>query len=324
MGLQINKDNYFDIINRKFRFKEVTKLEIKQLITFKTASENLNFTQTAKILKFAQSSVTAQIKSLETELDTKLFERLGKRLYLTEAGRQFKNYAEKMIALSEEARLVTSGVKEPSGTLIIGAQESQCTYRLPPILKEFKIQFPNVKLVFKPAHSDELAKEQLLKGNLDIAFIMDVVKPGDSLNMEALIQDEMKLVASPGHPLANKAEVFTKDLEEETFLLTEKGCSYRTILEDTLREANVFPANKFEFVSIEAIKQCVIAELGIAILPAMVVGRDIEEGRMKEIKWEQSTPPFFTQIAWHKDKEMTIPLQSFIELTRRTLKTEFR
>lgn len=299
---------------------EVASLEIKQLITFKIAAENLNFTETAKILNFAQSSVTAQIKSLEKELDTKLFERLGKKLYLTESGRQFKDYAEKMITLSEEAKLVTSGIQEPSGTLVIGAQESQCTYRLPPLLKEFKHQFPNVKLVFKPAHSDEMAKEQLLKGNLDVAFIMDVVKPSDSLTMETLIQDDMKLVASPKHPLASKAKVSTKNLEHETLLLTDQGCSYRTILEEALREADVFPSNKFEFVSIEAIKQCVMAELGVALLPAMVVERDLEAGRMKELKWEQTVPPFFTQIAWHKDKQLTIPLQSFIELTRRTLK----
>ncbi|MBS3681117.1 LysR family transcriptional regulator [Ornithinibacillus massiliensis] len=295
-------------------------METKQLITFKVAAENLNFTQTAKILKFAQSSVTAQIKSLEEELDTKLFERLGKRIYLTESGKQFKHYAEKMIALSEEAKLVTSGIKEPSGTIVIGAQESQCTYRLPPILKAFKKQFPNIKLVFKPAHSDELAKEELRKGNLDIAFIMDIVKPGHSLTTEPLTQDEMKLVASPEHPLASKNIVFTKDLEQETFLLTEKGCSYRTILEDTLYEAGVFPTNKFEFVSIEAIKQCVMADLGIAILPAMVVERDIKDGRMKELKWEQTVPTLYTQIAWHRDKELTIPIQSFIELTRRTLR----
>ena len=78
-------------------------MEIKQLVTFKHAAENLNFTQTAKILNFAQSSVTAQIKSLEDEIGKPLFERLGKRLILTEAGHQFKRYAEKMINLSQEA-----------------------------------------------------------------------------------------------------------------------------------------------------------------------------------------------------------------------------
>ena len=85
---------------------EVRKIEIKQLITFKTAAENLNFTYTAKILNFAQSSVTAQIKALENELETPLFERLGKRLVLTEAGREFKRYADKMIQLTNEAKML--------------------------------------------------------------------------------------------------------------------------------------------------------------------------------------------------------------------------
>ncbi|RBN41035.1 LysR family transcriptional regulator, partial [Priestia megaterium] len=130
-------------------YTEVRTIEIKQLITFKTAAENLNFTYTAKILNFAQSSVTAQIKALENELETPLFERLGKRLVLTEAGREFKRYADKMIQLTKEAKNAVSGVEEPAGTLIIGSSESQCTYRLPPILKEFKDQFPKVKMIFK-------------------------------------------------------------------------------------------------------------------------------------------------------------------------------
>jgi len=298
----------------------VRKLDVKQLITFRTAAENLNFTKTAKLLKYAQSSVTVQIQSLEKELDTQLFERLGKKIYLTESGRKFKVYADKMISLADEAKLVISGFTEPTGVLKIGAQESQCTYRLPPILKEFKNQLPNVKLIFKPAHSNEMVKEQLQSGNLDVAFIMDVVKPEDSLIKEPLVKDELKLVASPDHPLVNKELIFAKDLEYETLLLTEQGCSYRKIFEDYLRESNVYPSNKIEFVSIEAIKQCVIAGLGIAILPGMVVEQDIKDGTIKELKWEQSNFPLITQIAWHKDKQMTVPLISFIELTRRILK----
>jgi DNA-binding transcriptional LysR family regulator len=301
-------------------FREVKKLEIKQLITFKTAAENLNFTQTAKILNFAQSSVTAQIKALEVELGTPLFERLGKRLIMTDAGRQFKLYADKMITLTEEAKIVINGDEEPAGTLTIGAQESQCTYRLPPILKKFKAQFPQVKLVFRPAHSDEIAREQLVEGLLDIAFIMDKAKPGEALRVESLMQEQIKMVASPDHPLLVKSEVCPKDLEHETLLLTETGCSYRTIFEESFHSAGVYPKNKFEFVSIEAIKQCVIAGLGIAILPAMIVDTDIKRGRMKELAWKNATSPIFTQIAWHKDKWMTPPLQGFIELTRKIFK----
>ena len=291
-------------------------MEIKQLITFKTAAENLNFTQTAKILNFAQSSVTAQIKALEAELGTALFERLGKRLFLTEAGRKFQLYADKMIALSYEAKMAVKEDEEISGTLLIGAQESQCTYRLPFILKEFKAKFPQIKLIFKPAHSNKDAKEQLMEGKLDLAFILDECKTEDVLHVESLIQEELKIVVFPNHPLLEKTTVSIKDLENETLLLTELGCSYRTIFEDLFRTEDVYPINKIEFVSVEAIKQCVIAGLGTAILPAMVVEKDIQEGTMKELVFDNTITPIFTQIAWHKDKWITSPLQQFIDVTR--------
>ncbi|MBA9026364.1 LysR family transcriptional regulator [Peribacillus huizhouensis] len=296
-------------------------MEIKQLITFKVAAESLNFTQTAKMLNFAQSSVTAQMKSLEAELGTPLFERLGKRLILTEAGRKFQLYADKMIKLNEEAKMAVSGDEGLSGTLTIGAQESQCTYRLPPILMEFKKQYPNIKVIFKPAHSDEMARKELQEGLLDIAFIMDTSKPGDPLKIECLTQEKIKMVVAPNHRLLAKSEVRPKDLEYETFLLTELGCSYRTLLEDSLRSVEVYPQNKFEFGSIEAIKQCVMAGLGIAVLPEMAVESDIRLGKLKELAWINTLSPIFTQIAWHKDKWMTPPLEAFIELTRETFKT---
>lgn len=289
-------------------------MEIKQLITFKHAAENLNFTQTAKILNFAQSSVTAQIKSLEDEIGKPLFERLGKRLFLTEAGHQFKSYAEKMINLSQEAITAAKGEEELSGTLTIGAQESQCTYRLPLILKEFKTAFPKVKLVFKPAHSDEMARKQLMEGLLDIAFIMDESKPDGSLKVERLIKEELKLVASPNQ---SKSDFSIDDLKHETLLLTEAGCSYRNMFEESLNLLGIYSLDKIEFASIEAIKQCVVAGLGVALLPEMVVKKDIEEGRMKELPWKSSVPPLYTQIAWHKDKWITPPLAEFISLTRK-------
>ncbi|MCG7334659.1 LysR family transcriptional regulator [Sporosarcina sp. ACRSM] len=293
-------------------------MDNKQLITFKTAAETLNFTKTASILNFAQSSVTAQIKALEEELEKPLFERLGKRLTLTEAGKEFKLYAEKIIKLNEEAKMAISGNKEPFGTLVIGAQESQCTYRLPTILKEFKDQYPNVKLLFKPAHSDELARKELMNGTLDIAFIMDITKSEEALTIKPLIQEDIKLVAASNHPLASKSEVHLKDIEHETLLLTETGCSYRTLLENSCHAAKVYPVNKFEFGSIEAIKQCVISGLGIAALPTMVVKQDIKTGAMAELNWKSDIPPIFTHIAWHKDKWMTPPLEDFIELTQRS------
>lgn len=281
----------------EFTDRKDDHMDTKHLNTFKVAAETLNFTQTASILNFAQSSVTAQIKSLEEELGQSLFERLGRRLILTEAGKDFKLYAEQMINLNEEAKMKIDGNTGPFGTLTIGAQESQCTYRLPWILKAFKEKFPNLELIFKPAHSDEKARKQLMEGTLDVAFIMDISKPE--------------------HSLAEDKSVVLKDIEQETLLLTEAGCSYRTLLERSCKNANVYPINKFEFGSIEAIKQCIIAGIGVAALPTMVVDKDIKAGRMKELSWESDIPPVHTHIAWHKDKLISPPVEAFIELTHK-------
>ncbi len=84
--------------------------------------------------------------------------------------------------------------EEIAGTLTIGAQESQCTYRLPSILKRFKAQFPQIKLIFKPAHSNKDAKEQLMEGKVDLAFILDECKTEDALHVEPLMKEELKVV----------------------------------------------------------------------------------------------------------------------------------
>lgn len=226
-------------------------MDLKHLHTFLVASKTLNFTKTAAKLQYAQSSVTAHIKSLEQELATPLFERLGKRLVLTHAGQQLKGYAQQIIHLTAEAQTMIQS-EEKTGTITIGAQESQCTYRLPTLLKSFKDQYPLVNLIFKPAHSDERATESLLNGEVDLAFIMDVNKPNPYLKTKSLLQEKLRLVAAPSHPMRSKSAVLPEDLREETILFTEKGCSYRTMFEQIVNAHHVSPRTHW---SSSALKQ---------------------------------------------------------------------
>ncbi|MFA9457856.1 LysR family transcriptional regulator [Halalkalibacter sp. AB-rgal2] len=292
-------------------------MEIKQLITFIDASESLNFTKTAKKLNFAQSSVTAQIKTLEKELGSPLFERLGKRIILTEAGELFKDYAENIVTLSHQAKIVVENHSKVSGTLIIGAQESQCTYRLPPILKTFKKSFPQVRMVFKPVHSNEAGREDLIHGKLDIAFIMDSLIENENFTIMPLIKEDLVLVASPEHQIAQKEYVTPEDLAKETLLLTETGCSYRSALEDFFSLSKLDPLDKIEFVSIEALKQCVVAGLGVALIPRMTIEKELDQGTVSEIIWIGQVRDIYTQLAWHNDKTLTAPLSAFIDMTKK-------
>ncbi|QED46100.1 LysR family transcriptional regulator [Cytobacillus dafuensis] len=291
-------------------------MEIKHLHTFLTATKTLNFTQTAKILDYAQSSITAQIKSLEEELGMPLFERLGKRIYLTEAGNQLKQYAQKMLDLDQEMRQVLAGQNESNVVLTIGAQESQCSYRLPVILQSFKQRHPQVRLIFKPVHTKDIAKDLLQSGTLDLAFITDTFKEMPTLHKEMLIEEDLVFIASPWHHLAKKNPVTAEEIGQETILLTEKGCSYRTQFEHRIQFEGVHPEHIIEFASIEAIKQCVMAGLGISLLPKMAVEKELDRGSIIEIPTSIDLESVFTEIAWHKDKYIPSYLEDFIQISR--------
>ncbi|MFP3919288.1 LysR family transcriptional regulator [Lysinibacillus telephonicus] len=291
-------------------------MDIKHLRTFLTAAETLNFTQTAKRLDYAQSSITAQIKSLEEELGIELFERLGKRLYLTVPGREFQLYAQKMVALHNEMIQQVTGLEEQYTTITIGAQESQCTYRLPTILAEFKKKYPQIQVIFKPVHTREIAQELIQNGELDFAIITDTFISLPTINLMPLVQEELIFAASPAIAHKVQSSVFLNELSNQTLLLTEQGCSYRNQLEYMLTTQNYYPKQVIEFVSIEAIKQCTIAGLGISYLPKMVVEQELEKGILAALTAGFHLEPIITQLAWHKDKKMSSHFEFFIELIR--------
>ncbi|MBP3041050.1 LysR family transcriptional regulator [Bacillaceae bacterium Marseille-Q3522] len=295
-------------------------MEYKQLTTFQKAAELLNFTHTAEQLNFAQSSVTAHIKALEDELGVQLFDRLGKSLALTDAGRKLLFYANQILSLTAEAKKAVAVEKEPSGTLVIGATESLCTYRLPKILATFRQQYPKVHFHFSPGISDKDILQQLEKGNLDAAILMDADLVPDVFLVEKLKKEAILVVASPSHPLTTKQSVSPEDLFRESLLLTEKNCSYRRRFDHDFFRYGLSPEHIFEFAGVEAMKQCVIAGLGIAVLPEMTVKKEVEEGTIKVLPWQESQLYVHAHLVRHKDKWLSPALAAFMELTREFLK----
>ncbi|WP_026963131.1 LysR family transcriptional regulator [Alicyclobacillus herbarius] len=294
-------------------------MELKQLMLFRVAAQELNFTRTAEILNYAQSTVTAQIQSLESELGVALFERLGKRVILTEYGRRFKTYADQILALSDEAKNVVGGQGEPNGTLVICAQETQCTYRLPLLLKEFQTRHPNVQLMFRPGVPDDEIRVLLSNGELDVAFLLEPPVTSNSLIVEPLCPEPIVLVCQPGHVLSTLPEVKPSDLVGQTVLLIEDGCHYRRAFEEALNSAEVRPSNRLELGSVEAIKRCVMEGIGLAVLPEVAVAEEVNEGRLAVLPWTGCDFSIVTQLAWHKDKWMSPALKAFIDLAREVL-----
>jgi DNA-binding transcriptional LysR family regulator len=297
-------------------------MDTKYLNTFLTVAKELSFSRAADILNYSQSSVSAHIQSIEEELDTKLFERLGKRVILTEAGKKMIVTSEKILLILDETKKNISDREFPSGTITVGAHESQCAYRIPITLREFRKQIPQVRLIFRPIVSDDNVRSMLCQGILDIAFLLEPLTHHDNLQSLPLVNERIFLIANSEHPLASRSEVAPADLINETILVTEKGCSYRQMFENTLTEAKSFPGATIEFSSIEGIKQCVIAGLGIAVLPEMTVQKEILSGQIVALNWKHQNFLITTQLAWHKDKWLSPALKAFINITKETILSE--
>ena len=296
-------------------------LDLRQLATFRMVAVKLSFTQAAAALGYVQSNVTAQIQALEADLGVRLFDRLGKRVILTDAGHRLLGYADKLLDLAEEARAMVAGELEPSGSLVISAPESLCTYRLPAILRDFRERYPKVKLMFRPSPSADM-RRRVGEGLLDLAFVLD--EPVQSVNLvaEQLLVEPLLLLASPTHPLATRQEIHVSDLAGESMLLTETGCTYRRLFEQVLMDGGVAVPAALEFSTVEAIKQCVMSGMGITVLPAMTVSREVAEGRLVALHWAERPLEMITQMMWHKDKWLSPALNAFIEVTREVLQPE--
>ncbi len=293
-------------------------MEVRQLQTFCVLAEELNFTRTAVRVYTVQSNVTSQIKSLEAELGSPLFDRLAKRVVLTEAGHRFRPYAEKALAAMDEGCRAVKFGSEPAGPLHIGAPESVLTYRLPEVLKLFRKRYPRVELIFRPDSDNKLADE-LESGKLDLAISMSDLVSGDQLSSIKMGSEDIYLFATPDHPLANAKKVYPKDLSDQTLLLTEAGCGYRKKLDMQLASAQVRPQHVTEFSSVEAIKQCVLAGMGIGLLPEIVIACELKKKQFALMNWHGAKMSIATHMVWHKDKWISPGMQAFQDILKAKL-----
>lgn len=290
-------------------------MELKQLVIFQTVATNLSFTRSAKLLNYAQSNISSQIHSLEVELGVRLFDRIGKRVGLTEAGRKLLGYSEKIVDLVQEAREVVKEAAEPSGSITLSAPESFCTYCLPALLRQFQISYPQVRVLFQPCPVAELAR-RVSEGLIDLAFILEEPLQSNTLCIESLGQEPILVVAANDHPLSRSEVVKAADLAGQVILFTETGCSYRNQFQLSLARAGVYPKTGLEFNSVEAIKQCVMSGMGISILPKMAVTKELMEGKLSVLRWEQPELSLLVQMVWHKDKWLSPALNSFLVTVR--------
>jgi DNA-binding transcriptional LysR family regulator len=293
-------------------------MEIRQLITFRTVASTLNFARAAQVLNYVPSNITMQIQALEEELGTRLIDRLGKGVVLTEHGKKFLLHVEKVLKDLEEAKLSVQESDEVTGTITISANEAILTYQLPAVFKIFRAQYPGVRIIFRP-FPNELLKQSIYEGQTDVIFLLDEPVVSASLVTRTLKDEPFLLFTSPEHSLAGKKKILASELSGEVFLLTQKGCTFRTLFDRLLERKGIEGITSLDFCSAEAIKQCVISGLGIGFLPRIAVKSELQRRELVSLPLDISNLNIKTQVVWHKDKWITPAFQAFIDIAKMVL-----
>lgn len=294
-------------------------MELRQLRIFVAVAEEGNFTRAAQKLDYAQSNLTVQIHLLEEEFNTRLFERLGKKIALTADGEKLLYHAKRLLKYASEIKETMTSFSEPNGILNIGISESLCIFKLPALLKEYSRLYPQVKLVIR--QGTPLDFQRWLHDNtIDVAFSLDGLIQDEHLLARVLCEEPMIIVANREHPLAAAGAMALTDIRGESFIFTERNCSYRSVMEKYLAEYKVQPLSSYEFDSIEAIKQFVLSGLGIALLPHAAVAEELAAGNMVDLQLKEPKIEMYTQIVYHKDKWLSPALASLLELVNHYFK----
>jgi DNA-binding transcriptional LysR family regulator len=288
-------------------------MDLDQLHTFLEIVRLKSFSKAAQTCYRTQPAISAQVRQLELELNTILFERYGTRISLTVAGRILAEYAEQILALRRRAQdTINELEKIPRGELVIAANEATCIYVLPGVFAEFKKQFPNVQLLVDRSYGTRVV--QAVLDNLADFGITQLPVQEKKLQVVKIHSDEIKLLVPAGHSLASYPRVTPADLLGHQLLLPKTGTTrarLNTWLDSVQDELNV----SMELDSTEMIKRFVMANLGLSFLAA---SHCREEEEAKKLSCVPLGPePMIRRVGliYRKDKSLSKAALGFIQVT---------
>jgi LysR family transcriptional regulator, transcriptional activator of the cysJI operon len=278
------------------------------------ASTKKNFSETAKALHMSQPSVSLQIRQLEESLDTKLFNRTTKKVYLTPAGELLAKSAEMILKQVNETKKELQLLEQSiHGNLIIGASLTIGEYILPYLFGAFKRKYPNVNIILKIYNSQQIA-EKLNDEEINLGFIESMISYPEFVQ-EAFLEDELRVISSDTIPGEVDHEISLNQLFSLPLILREEGSGTRQVIEESLRKYNLNPAKLnviLELENTESIKSAVESGMGISIISKVAVQKELtlqtlKSYTIKDIDLKRSL--FYI----YNDTNLSLPSQVFLE-----------
>jgi DNA-binding transcriptional LysR family regulator len=287
-------------------------MDLDQLHTFLEIVRLKSFSKAAQTCYRTQPAISAQVRQLEQELNTTLFERLGTKISLTTAGKIFAEYAEQILDLRRRAQDTINELdRVPRGELVIAANEATCIYVLPLVFSEFKKKFPNVQLSVDRSYGARVVEAVL--NNLADFGITQLPVQEKKLQIARIHSDEIVLLLPAKHPLSTKNSVTPRELSGYQLLLPKTGTT-RARLDAWLEPVEDELKISMELDSTEMIKRFVMAGLGLSFLAASHCREEVASGKLTSVSL--APEPMLRKVAliYRKDKALSKAALGFIQV----------
>lgn len=279
-------------------------MDLRLLRTFLSVAKTENITQTAQEINFSQPTVTAQIKALEEHFGVLLFERVGKKLYITEAGKCLIGYAERLLIIHSETQAALQEFSYDK-TIKIGLGTAVAAHTLSPILQEFQEKMSNVSVNIEHCFNLPITVKGILDNSFDFAVIHDEISHNRIMQFNVTVQ-KLVWVACP-----SLIEKHGNDIWRLPFIALKQGSIYRKIYDGIFQGKGIRPV--LEYSDSDAIRQAVLNGLGVGILPEVLVRDSVNDGTLVEFKQVPKLEIIFSVI-FHKEKTFTKATQALLTM----------
>ncbi len=290
-------------------------LDSRQLRAFAILARTGSFTLAAKQLFLSQSAVSHSMKALEQDVGCRLFDRMGKKVALTQAGEQLLHHAEKILTEMGTARSSLEQLgKWGRGRLRVGASTTACQHILPVVIREFRENFPNVSITIEPGDTPE-SISRLHASRIDLALSLEPVRE-DQLEFHRLFTDELSFLVSPSHPWAVKGQVTTAEIPRQNYVIyNRKSYTFRQV-EDYFAQDDIVLNTFIELGSMEAIKELVKLGLGVSILAPWIARKEVEEGSLVVLPLGRRKLKRNWGILHWRSKRLSLAEETFVSVCR--------
>lgn len=291
-------------------------MELRNINTFTKVAELQSFSKAAEHLGYSQSTVTIQIKSLETELNTRLFDRMGHKIMLTDSGRALLDHARELLLMEQKIKSIVQDTETVKGVLRLGLIESICTSIMPDIIPEYHTLYPGVEIQVKTDVNENLL-DMLKTNDIDLAFLIDkkICTPEAVTAYE--FEEKIVFVAGKDFHPAKPESLTVNDISKMPLILTEKGISYRLYLENMVAEHNINLSPFLEIGDTSTIVNLIKQNVGVSILPMCTVAKSIDRGEIKTLNVRGWNLNLYAQLIYNRYKWMTPAMQKFIDLAKK-------